>query len=179
MDNFSCAVLRAPDPLGYSTAKKVNTAVHSPGDRTSFRHILTNIGPFLPFWSGLVRVESIHPDQKTRAMTGLVRVVRVVRVKSKNIHMRACARVSIFFLHIISFLTLKFEFIRNHPDHPDQANARLHFRPDRRPDQSRTTRTRPMPERVSAFFGFVGGGRWSKTRPKWSDNPRLEALAPA
>jgi hypothetical protein len=192
MDDFYFADLRAPDPLGYEAPKTSNTAAMAAGGCTSSGRCLTNIEPlqvrliranwinsihFAPRWSGLVRVESIHPDQKTRASTGLVRVVRVVRAKSNNIHMRARAYASIFlfFLHIISFLRLKFEFVRNHPDHPDQPNASLHSRPDRRPDQSRTTRTSPVLERVSAFSSFIGGGRRSKTRPKWSGNPHPEA----
>ena len=178
MDNFFNAVLRAPDPLGYSTAKKVNTADRSPGGCMSFGPLLTNIRQLCKLWSGVVRVESIHPDQKPRASISLVRVVRVVRAKSHIIHMRARAYASIFFFHIISIMTFKINFIRNHPDHSDQINASLHSRPDRHPDQTRTTRTRPMTARVSAFWDFVGGGRWSKTKPKWSDNPRRQASAP-
>ena len=127
ISNFG-AILRAPDPLGYRAPKRSN-----PGD-----HTFT--------WSGLVRVESIHPDQKTRASAELVRVVRVVRVKSHIIHMRARAYAYIFFLHIISFLRLEFEFVRNHPDHPDQATASLTFHPDQSPGPTRTTRTKSTPE---------------------------------
>lgn len=171
------AVLRAPDPLGYRAAKKVNTACQSPGGCTSSGPLLTNIGPFLPFWSKVVQAESVHLDHKPRAIAGLVQVVQVVQAKSHIIHMRARAYASIFFLNIISFLTLKFDFIRNHLDHLDQANASLHSRLDHPLGPPWTTWTTSMPERVSAFSRFVGGGRQPKTGVKWSDNPRLEACA--
>jgi len=165
----SVAVLRAPDPLGYSTAKKVNTAVRSPGRCTSFGLFLTNIVPFLPFCSRLIQAESIHLDQKPRVNTDLIQVIQVIQAKFNIIHMRARAYASIFFLHIIHFLRLKFEFVRNSLDHLDQTNARAGFRLDHPLGFAWITWIRPMPERVSAFLCFVGGGRRSKTRPKWSD----------
>jgi hypothetical protein len=171
MKSLLFAVLRSPDPLGYRAAKKLNNACLASAECTSFGQLLTCTGRFSPFWSGVVRVESIHPDQKTRAMTGLVRVVRVVRAKFNIIHMRARAYVSLFFLHIIHFVRLKFEFVRNHPDHPDQPSHSAACRPDHPPGPPRTTRTRPVTARLSGFMTFIGGGRPSKNRPKWSDIP--------
>jgi len=133
-----------------------------------FGPFLTNIGLFSSKWSGLVRVESIHSDQKTRTVTGLVRVVRVVRVKFNIIHMRARAYVSLFFLHIIHFVRLKFEFVRNHPDHPDQTSHSAASRPDHPPGPPRTTRTKPVTAWLSGFYYFIGGGNQSKIGAKWS-----------
>jgi hypothetical protein len=169
--------LRAPDPLGYKAPKMSNPASIAAGSCTSFGPLLTNISQLCKLWSGMVRVESIHPDQKTRATTGLVRVVRVVRAKSNIIHMRARTRVSLFFLHIVSILRLEFEFVRNTPDHPDQANHSADSRPDHPPGPTRTTRTTPVIARLSAFLVFVGGGKRSKSRPKWSGYPYAEASA--
>lgn len=135
------ADLRAPDPLGYEAPKISNLGQVAAGACTLNAPRLTYIAPVSLLWSGLVRVKSIHPDHKPRASAGLVRVVRVVRAKSHNIHMRACAYASLFFLRIVSFLKLKIDFVRNTPDHPDQTNASLHFRPDRPPGPTRTTRT--------------------------------------
>ena len=166
--NLSSVALRAPDPLWYKAPKRLNTAAPASGGCTSF-------GPFLSLWSGLVRVESIHPDQKTRAMTGLVRVVRVVRAKSYIIHMRARARMFFsFFCTSLLFLSLKFEFVRNTPDHPDQPNHSAASHPDRPPGPTRTTRTTPIAARLSGFSIFLGGGDKPKSRPKWSDRSQIQ-----
>ena len=134
---------RAPLPLGYKAAKRLNPGQSGADLCTLNVPRLTYCRPFLPFWSGVVRVKSIHPDQRPRAIAGPVRVVRVVRVKSNISHMCARAYVYLYFLHIVFSLTSKFEFVRNHPDHPDQINASLHSSPDRSPGPTRTTRTTP------------------------------------
>ena len=91
---------RAPDPLRYLAAKMNNK------DRSSwFAWALSGdfthrSGLFASLWSKLVRVESIHLDQKTPVNTGLVQVVQVVQAKSNIMHMRARAYLYLFFLQI-------------------------------------------------------------------------------
>lgn len=134
---------RAPLPLVYKTPERINHAFPAPWICTSNDAGLTYRIAFPPLWSGLVRVKWIHPDQKPRAIAGPVRVVRVVRAKSNISHMCARAYVPSLFSSLFSILTLKFEFVRNHPDHPDRPSASLHLRPDRSLGPTRTTRTGP------------------------------------
>ena len=57
-----------------------------------------------PFRSGQVRAKPPHPDQKTRATTGLVRAVRAVRAKFIiYTHARTRARVfpNLSFYHLL------------------------------------------------------------------------------
>jgi hypothetical protein len=142
-----------------------------PGDRTAKSE---KIGLNGSEWSRLVQVKSIHLDHKPRVSIHLVQVVQAVQAKSYIMHMRAHARVFIF-LHIISILTLEFDFVRKHLDHLDHLNAGASFRLDHPPGPPWTTWTTSMPERVSLFFNFIGGRKRSNTRPKWSDNPVMEA----
>jgi hypothetical protein len=48
-----------------------------------------------------------HLDQKTRAVIGLVKVVRVVRAKITTPHARARARVNVLFFLILYISLLK------------------------------------------------------------------------
>lgn len=97
--------LRAPLPLGYSTPERKYNAL---------------AGRLFSKWSKLVQAESSRLDHKPRANAGMVQVVQVVQAKINITHMRA--RAYIYFFSSFQSLTSKFEFVRNHLDHLDQAS---------------------------------------------------------
>lgn len=167
--------LRAPDPLRYQTAKIENNGRLKGCACRSTGYLTYIIGQFQAFWSRLVRVQSIHLDQKTRVSIDLVQVVQVVQAKSHIMHMRARAYVSLFFLHIILILRLKFEFVRNHLDHLDQASHSAALRLDHPLGPTWTTWTTSMTVRLSGFLKECCGVKHHKNSQKWSREAFLQA----
>ena len=98
-----------------------------------------------PGGPGAVRVNHIHPDRiSVHKIIDLTHLVRVVRVKSNILHMRAHTRARAVSFFSVNFIPL----FKKNPDHPDQSSqlptstdqnpVRVdHFHPDR----TRTTRT--------------------------------------
>jgi len=109
------ADLRAPDPLRYIAAKISNIAAS-----TSF---------LAEIWTRWIEANSARLVQTTRASIGLVQVDEVDEAKSNIIHMRAHARIYLyFFCTSLLFLTLKFEFVRKCLVHLVQTNVFGHSR---------------------------------------------------